>query len=566
MERKAARGMWTRCMTHAVRRACRAALLVLFGALSAAPLQQARGQTVSRAETQDSILTGDLATLRQMARGYDDTHDADIVRQFARFLALPNVASDREGIRRNAALLLDMLRERHVSGRLLELGDAPPVVYGELNVPGATHTIILYAHYDGQPVDPSQWATPPWTPTLRTAGLQRYGIPLPLPSGSSDRLSGEARIYARSAGDDKASIMAMLTALDALRAGGRNASVNVKFLFEGEEEAGSPHLLEILRQNRDLLRADVLLLCDGPEHQSGRQQLQFGVRGVTGMELTLYGATRALHSGHYGNWAPNAGVMMANLIASMRDDDGRIRIAHFYDDVAPETSAERAAIAAVPQIDSALRMSLGLAHTEANDAPLAARLMGPALNVRGIAYGNVGARAANVISTEARASFDFRLVPNERPARVQTLVEEHMRRQGFFVTHDSVTTGMRLAHARVASVRWDSGGYPANRTSMSAPISRAVISVARDSAGRTAIVLPTMGGSAPSYMFSEALQVPVIILPIANYDDNQHAANENLRLQNLRNGIEVYAQLLGGLGRALGPAALQSKTDKKRGP
>ena len=415
-------------------------------------------------------------------------------------------------------------------------------------MPGATHTVILYAHYDGQPVTASQWATPPWTPTLREKSLGDGGATMAWPADNAAHVSGDARIYARSAGDDKASIVAMLDALDALHASGRKPSVNIKFLLEGEEEAGSPHLLEILQQYRDLLAGDVLLLCDGPEHQSGKQQLLFGVRGTTSMELTIYGATAALHSGHYGNWAPNPGTMLSNLIASMRDDDGHIRIAGFYNDVAPVSRAERAAIRAVPPIDSALRHSLGLMTTEDNNAPLAERLMAPALNVRGLSYGSVGDHAANVISTEARASFDFRLVPNETPEHVRDLVDAHIRRQGYFVTGDSVTMAMRLTHPRIARVVWEAGGYPANRTAMDSPVARAVIEVTSDSAGNPPIVLPTMGASAPSYMFTQALQVPVIIVPIANYDDNQHAANENLRVQNLWDGIELYTEIMGRLG------------------
>jgi acetylornithine deacetylase/succinyl-diaminopimelate desuccinylase-like protein len=232
----------------------------------------------------------------------------------------------------------------------------------------------------------------------------------------------------------------------------------------------------------------------------------------------------------------------------MRDDDGRIKIAGFYDDVAPVTPAERAAIRSVPPIDSALRHSLGLLRTEANNTALAERLMAPALNLRGLSYGSVGEHAANVISTEAHASFDFRLVPNETPSHVRELVNAHIRREGYFVTSDSVTLAMRLSHARIARVRWDSGGYPANRSSMSSASAQALIRVTSDSAGRQPIVLPTMGASAPSYVFTQALHLPVVIVPIANYDDNQHAANENLRLQNLRDGIELYTEIFGRLG------------------
>jgi acetylornithine deacetylase/succinyl-diaminopimelate desuccinylase-like protein len=358
----------------------------------------------------------------------------------------------------------------------------------------------------------------------------------------------DGRIYARSAGDDKASIIAILAALDALRSAKLQPSVNLKIFFEGEEEAGSPHLDRMLAAHRDALRADAWIFGDGPNHQSGQQQVQLGVRGVMGMELTLYGPNRALHSGHYGNWAPNPGALIANLIASMRDDDGRIRIAHYYDDVKPMTAAERRAIRSVPPVDVDLRRSLALAHTEANDAALAERIMLPALNVRGIQVGGVENLAANAIPTEARASFDFRLVPDQKPERVKQLVNAHITRQGYFVTGDSVTTAMRLAHTRVARVRWSAGGYPATRTAADDPFTQAIVRSVADGLGKTPLLLPTMGGSGPLYLFEQVLGTPIIVLPIANFDDNQHAANENLLIQNLWDGIEVYAGVIGRIG------------------
>lgn len=467
----------------------------------------------------------DAVTIRSAARAYRAAHEPAILGEFTDLLAIPNLASDSTNIRRNANRLIDMLKRRGVTARLLEVEGSPPAVLGELKTPGATRTLVLYAHYDGQPVDPSQWVTPPWTPTLR----------------------GD-RIYARSAGDDKGSIIAMLTALDALTAAKIRPSVNLKFFFEGEEEAGSPHLQKMLERHRDALRGDAWLFCDGPNHQSGQQQVQLGVRGVTGLDLTVYGPTRPLHSGHYGNWAPNPGAMIANLIASMRDDDGRIRIAHFYDDVRPISGSEKKAINAIPPVDVELRRSLGLAHSEAKDAPLAERIMLPALNVRGIRVGAVGDQAANVISIEARASFDFRLVPNQTPQRVRELVNAHLTRQGYFVTADTVTMAMRLAHSKVARVRWSVGGYQASRAAMDEPFARAVVRAVGDGLGKEPLLLPTMGGSLPLYLFEQVLRTPIIVLPIANFDDNQHAANENLRIQNLWDGIEVFAGVIGRLG------------------
>ena len=267
--------------------------------------------------------------LAAKVRAYRAAHDAEIVREFAELLAIPNVARDSANIRRNADAVIAMLAKRGIPGRLLDgPPGAPPAVYGELRTPGATRTVVLYAHYDGQPVDTTQWTTPPWHPVLRDKAVDAGGAIIPFPAAEG-QTQGEWRLYARSAGDDKAPIEAMLAALDALRAAGAAPSVNLKFFFEGEEEAGSGHLPEILRRNAPLLAADAWLFCDGPVHQSRRQQLVFGVRGVAGAEITVYGPSHGLHSGHYGNWAPNPVVLLANLVASMRDDDGKIHIQSF---------------------------------------------------------------------------------------------------------------------------------------------------------------------------------------------------------------------------------------------
>jgi acetylornithine deacetylase/succinyl-diaminopimelate desuccinylase-like protein len=239
---------------------------------------------------------------------------------------------------------------------------------------------------------------------------------------------------------------------------------------------------------------------------------------------------------------------MANLIASMRDDDGHIRIAGYYDAVRPISASERKAIAALPPVDANLRASLGLARTEADNAPLAERIMVPALNVRGIRAGGVRELGANAISTEAYASFDLRLVPDQKPERVKELVEKHIAGQGYHVVRDIPDSATRVRYPKVARVEWDSG-YPAQRASLDDAFGQALIAAIADGAPRPPLVAPTSGGSGPSYLFTQILGVPVVSLPIANYDDNQHAANENLRVQNLWDGIELYAGLLARLGK-----------------
>lgn len=500
--------------------------------------------TLARAQASPSAV-------REAIARYRDAHEGDVLREFAALLTIPNVATDTSGIRRNAAALLQALERRGVTASLLESPDGgPPVVFGELRVPGATRTVTLYAHYDGQPADPRGWATPPWTPVLRDGPLEQGGRAIPIPATGPIRTGREWRLYARSAGDDKAPIVAMLAALDALRAAGIHPGVNLKFFFEGEEEQGSPHTRAVLERHAARLRSDGWVFADGPAHPSRRQQVIFGVRGVMGVTMTAYGAAHALHSGHYGNWAPNPAAQIATLIASMRAPDGRITIPGFYDDVRALTAPEKRALRTIPDVDSSLRRDLLIARSEGGGARLAERILLPALNVRALRAGPAGGNAPNAIPAEASATLDFRLVPDERPARIQKLVEAHARRMGFHVVHEVPDSATRRARPNILRMEWEDG-YPAQRTALSDPFGRAVLRTVEDALGAPVIRVPSLGGSLPTYMFVEVLHAPVVVVPIANHDDNQHAANENLRLQNLWDGVLVFASIEARLGNAM---------------
>ena len=215
-------------------------------------------------------------------REYRRANEFQFLQDFIKLLSIPNVASDRENIRRNADYLMGLMKERGLKPQLLPpLDEAnPPAVYGEWITPNAKQTIVFYAHYDGQPTDPKQWTgSEPWSPVLRSASLEKGGQTIPFPK-SGETINPEWRIYGRSASDDKGGVFAILKAFDALRASKIQPTVNIKFFFEGEEEAGSSHLGEILAKHKDLLKSDAWIICDGPVHQSGRKQVVFGVRGA----------------------------------------------------------------------------------------------------------------------------------------------------------------------------------------------------------------------------------------------------------------------------------------------
>jgi len=459
------------------------------------------------------------------AHRYTAAHQPELIQRFSDFLAIPNVAADPAGLKRNADLLVNELKKRGAEARLLSIPGAPSVVYGRIDVPGAKHTIVFYAHYDGQPVTPSEWTvTPPFTPVLRD-------------------VEGSQRIYARSAGDDKAAIFAQLIALDALRGAGIPLRANIRFVWEGEEEAGSPHLEEILTANRDLVHGDVFLVCDGPVDQSGKQTVVFGARGDAHLEVTLYGPHHGLHSGHYGNWAPNPAMMLAQLLAGMKDESGHVLIPHFYDGIAPLSSLEKQALARAPVNDRMLMDAFWLGHVDGSGAHLLDLINQPSLNVNGISSGQTGPHAANVIPPTATADLDLRLVVGIDWQQQQQRVVDYIQSRGYFVVDSEPSREILLAHPKVARIVRDPASYNAVRTPMDLPIAQEVIHAVEAARGDV-VLLPTMGGSVPLGAMERAAQTRTITVPIANYDDNQHAANENLRLQNLWDGVETMASLL----------------------
>jgi acetylornithine deacetylase/succinyl-diaminopimelate desuccinylase-like protein len=475
---------------------------------------------------------------------YRAAHESAIITQLDDLTRLKSVAAVPTGILAAASKLESELKTRGFQTALLTAGGSPPVVFGSLEVPHAKRTVVFYAHYDGQPVTPSQWASDPFAPVMRdgplgpTAKIVNW-------RNATPPYNPEWRLFGRAAADDKASIVAFLAAFDALKAAGRTPSVNIKVVWEGEEEAGSPHLADILNAHAQQLHADLWLIGDGPVHQSRTPSLYFGARGAMDVEATIYGPLHALHDEHYGNWAPNPAVMAAELIASLRDSDGRILNPGYADDVRPLTDAEKAAIAKLSPVEDALKHEFAIGRSEGTDG-LTASTMRPAINVRGIRSGAVGAEAANAIPVDAEVSIDFRLVPDQTPAGVRAKVEKFLMDKGWTIVSETPDTAARLAHPKIVKVEW-SGGYPALRTDMSSPAAVAVIAAANEAAGRPVAILPMMGGSVPIYLFHDIFNVPIVGLPIVNHDDSQHAANENLRLKNLWDGVDTYAAMMGQL-------------------
>jgi acetylornithine deacetylase/succinyl-diaminopimelate desuccinylase-like protein len=468
---------------------------------------------------------------------YVRAHQAAIVREFMELVAIPNVRTDLPNIARNAELLRAMLERR---GMRPEIWSTPstPVVYGERMAPGATRTILFYIHFDGQPVDKAGWKqADPWTPVIR-AGTLEEGAPEVRDWSTRSSFPDAWRIYARSAGDDKGPIQAFVSAVDAI--GGAPAQ-NVKVILHGEEEGGGPALDAVLKEHRDTLRSDVLLIVDGPQHPSGNPTVYYGARGGAGVTVTVYTAKSAMHSGNYGNWLPDANVRLAQLLASMVGPTGKVAIDGFYDDVLPFPPAALKMMQEVPDDSESMRRQYGLGSTDGAAASLQQGLNLPSFSVHMMRGGEVG----GVIAASSTAEIAMRLVKENSPRQMVDRVVSHIRKQGYFIVDADPDAATLAAHPRVAKVTTRAGASSgAWRTDPDDPAARFITDALRGRYGERVVRIRTLGGGVPAGPFIEAFHVPTIGLSLANYDDNQHTDNENLRLGNLWNGIATLAAIM----------------------
>ena len=482
-------------------------------------------------------------TDQQKVKSFYQANEQDIITEYLNFVAIPNETTDTTNIKLNAAYIVNMLTKRGLHPQILSPSTGNPVVFADIKVPGATKTLNFYAHYDGQPVNPKQWSVglKPFTPVFITAPIEQGGHIIDYKPGMP--VNPDWRLSGRASADDKASVMAIINAYDALIKSKLMPGCNIRFFFEGEEEKGSAHLEEIFNKYHDKLAADIWVICDGPRHVSGKKMVVFGVRGDVNMRLTVYGPKRPLHSGNYGNWAPNPGLMLAQLLAGMKDDKGHVLIKGFYDDVVPLSQTEKAAMGKIPPIENELKTELGIAEPENGNHTLIEALMQPTLNINGMAAGNVGAQAANVIPTKAEAVLDLRLVLGNDYNRQIQKVANHIKAQGYYVTDKEPTDQERLKYGKIIMITHDVG-YNAQRTPMDLPAAQAVIKAVQSTVSYPIVLAPSAGGSLPLFVFEKALKAKVITVPLVNYDNNQHAENENVKVSYLWEGIDTIAAIM----------------------
>lgn len=470
--------------------------------------------------------------------------------EYVEFLRIPNIMRNSTAdMRRNADFAEAAFKRHGFVTRQLADGETPWVFAESPNQSKSKKTVIFYAHMDGQQVFPKDWdQSDPFTPTLKQKGPDGKLTPIPVERLSEASPDPEWRLFARSAADDKAPVMMLMAAMEALKATGKSPAINIKIIIDPHEEGGPPTFKDVIARNLDLLKADAAIMLDGPMHASNKPTIVFGNRGGGGFTLTVFGARGELHSGHYGNYSPNPVFGLSRILGAMKDADGRVLIPGYYDGV-DMNPAFKQVLAAVPDDAAAVRQRLGIAQEEKVGENYQQAMNYPTLNITAIKSGEYGS-GRSVVPNVASAQVEFRTVPSSDPKRILGLFRKFIEDQGFhIIAGDTPTDEERRAYPRLAAMIGGRGG-PAMSTSLDSPVGIWAQNAFQKAYGQPPVRIPIMGGGVPSGPLANGLNVPLILIPLVNADNNQHAANENLRIGNFELGVKslysLYTQPLGG--------------------
>ncbi len=460
---------------------------------------------------------------------------------YREFLALPNDALHPDDIETLVRWMEGAFAERGFRTQRIPT-NGNPALFAERRHEAARKTVLVYLQADGQPVDPSAWAQAnPFVPVLKERDDDGNWQQIPW-EAMDEGLNPDWRVFARSASDSKGPMTQFMVAIELLDELDAAPPYNLKVIIDTEEELGSPNLAPAIREHRDLLASDLLLIFDGPPHASNRPTVTFGARGIMSATLVTYGPRVAQHSGHYGNFVPNPAFDLARIIASVKSPDGVVTIPGFYDGVSL-SEADRAILSSVPDDEQSILADMGVARAESVAPTLQEALQYPSLNIRGLSAAWVGEQARTIIPPVAMAELDIRLVKESDPERLIGLLRAHIQSLGYTVLDRAPTGEDRRQHDRIVSLTYDVS-YGAFRSSMDSPAGRMARTGLETLYGEEPILIRTMGGSIPIAPIIEALGVPAAIVPSVNIDNNQHSPNENLRLGNFFEGIVMLMAVL----------------------
>lgn len=465
---------------------------------------------------------------------------ASSIEDLREFIAIPNDALEPADINRNITWLTQQFNERGFNSSVLPTEELP-LFFAARPMEDEKPTILFYMHFDGQSVDPSQWDQKnPYQVVLKSYDGSTWK------NESFDQLNEDInydwRLFGRSVSDDKGPIIMFLNALDMLQENQIEIPFNIKVILDGQEEKGSDPLPKAVKDYRELLEADFLLIADGPVHPSNQPTIVYGCRGITTMTLTTYGPLMPQHSGHYGNYAPNPGFQLAQLLASMKDTEGRVTINGYYKGISLDDDV-RKVLASVPDEPENIHSHLAIKTPEKVGANYQESLQYPSLNIRGLGSGWIGKQVRTIVPATATAELDLRLVPESDGNRLKQLVKDHIRSQGFYITDQEPSREERMQHDKVIKVT-EAGVTDAFRTELNNPYGIYLSEVLQNNFNTEVVHIRIAGGTVPIAPFVNELQIPAFLIPMVNPDNNQHSPNENLKIGQIAYGLKALYGIL----------------------
>ena len=479
----------------------------------------------------------DMNEINSLARGKAQS----AFKEYREFLSLPNDANNEDELIPNMIWCEEAFQRRGFTTERLKTKRLP-LILAEKQYSGAKNTVLFYIQIDGQPVDPSKWFQEgPFVPTLKKQVKKDKWETIPWESLYKN-YDDDWRIFARSASDAKGPINSFLIALDIIAEKGIKPDYNIKVIMDMEEEMGSPNLPPAVKKFRKKLKADRLVILDGPRHPSNEPTLTFGARGIVAIQLKVHGPKFPQHSGHYGNYVPNPAVRLSQLIASMKDDDGKVTIPGYYDGITISEEA-RAIMSAVPDDEKFIQRSIGISEPDKVANNYQESIQYPSLNVRGMQSGWVEKEVRTIIPSYALAEIDVRLVKETDPNRIIKLIKNHIKSQGYYIIDRDPKDNERSRYNKIASFNYRIG-YQAFRTPVNSEIAYWLRAALVNGFGKEPIIKRTSGGSIPISPFVNTLNIPAVTVPTVNPDNNQHSPNENLRVGNLIESIRTHVSLL----------------------
>ena len=487
-----------------------------------------------------TFLLGQLITKDQIEKFAID-QDQKLFQEFYEFLSLPNDANIPNQLTANIEWCERSFKKRGFKIQSLKT-DRLPLILAEKRFNRNYPTVLFYVQVDGQPVDPTKWfQKDPFLPVLKSMNSKGEWQEIPWDNLKKD-YDEDWRVFARSASDAKAPINSFLIALDIMDEQNLEPNYNIKVIMDMEEEMGSPNLPNAVKKYRKKLKADRLVILDGPRHPSNEPTLTFGARGIATIQLKVHGPKYPQHSGHYGNYVPNPAIRLSQIIASMKNQDGIVTIDGFYDGIEISDKA-RKVMAQVPDDENEIRRSIGISEIDKVADNYQESIQYPSLNVRGLKSGWVEKEVRTIIPSFALAEIDVRLVKETDPNRLIGLIKEHIQNQGYHITKKDPSDEERMKYGRLITFK-SKISYTAFRTPIDSPIGDWLSSAIRNGFEMEPIIKRTSGGSVPISPFVNTLDVPAVTVPTVNPDNNQHSPNENIRIGNLIESVRTHLAIL----------------------